>query len=75
MTVIASRRVGNAVARNRAKRITREAAARVAWRDGVDLVAICRAACAGSSTWPVHDDLVPLAERLGVTATSPVTTP
>lgn len=67
--MIASRRVGNAVARNRAKRLTREATARVAWHDGQDLVAICRAACARSSMWQVHEDLVVSGDRLGVAST------
>ena len=69
VAVVASRRVGNAVARNRAKRLLREAARDVEFRAGVDLVLVARAACAGSGLGPVRDELHALGERLGVVDT------
>lgn len=66
VAVVASRRVGGAVARNRAKRLLREAARHVSWRDGFDLVLVARASCAGSSFQVVRDELRHLGEELGV---------
>jgi ribonuclease P protein component len=66
VAVVASKRVGDAVSRNRAKRLLREASTRVAWRPGTDVVLIARAACAGSSLDPVLSEVTALAERLGV---------
>lgn len=67
VAVVASRQVGTAVARNRAKRLLREAAGRVAWRDGLDVVLVARAAITGTSMWEVLADLAEAARRLEVT--------
>jgi ribonuclease P protein component len=66
IAVVASRRVGSAVARNRAKRLLREASRHVAWSPGTDVVLVARAACASSMMRPVHDEMSQLADRLGV---------
>ena len=66
MTVVASRRVGNAVQRNRAKRLLREAARTQTWRDGLDVVLVARSACASSGLAEVTDELRTLGSRLGV---------
>ena len=66
IAVVASRRVGSAVARNRAKRLLREASRHVAWQPGTDVVLVARAACAGSLMQPVRDEVEQLAGRLGV---------
>lgn len=66
VAVVASKRVGDAVSRNRAKRLLREASNRVAWRAGTDVVLVARAACASSSLAPVQAEVAALAERLGV---------
>jgi ribonuclease P protein component len=70
-TVIASKRVGNAVRRNRAKRLLREAARARAWRDGLDLVLVARAPCADSDVRQVSLELGRLGERLDVFAVTP----
>jgi ribonuclease P protein component len=57
IAVVASRRVGGAVERNRAKRLLREAAQRIDWPDGLDVVLIARAACADSDMTRVHREL------------------
>lgn len=66
VAVLASRRVGSAVARNRAKRLLREASRHVEWRPGTDVVLVARAACARSGMPEVRDEVVQLAERLQV---------
>jgi ribonuclease P protein component len=68
VAVVASRRVGNAVSRNRAKRLLREAARQVDWADGTDLVLVARAACASSRLSDVHQEVERLAAGLGVLA-------
>jgi ribonuclease P protein component len=66
IAVVASRRVGTAVSRNRAKRLLREASRHIEWRDGTDVVLVARAACAGSMMGRVRDEVEQLAGRLGV---------
>lgn len=66
VAVVASRRVGSAVARNRAKRLLREASRHVDWRAGTDIVLVARAACAASMMQPVRDEVAELAGRLDV---------
>ena len=66
VAVVASRRVGSAVSRNRAKRLLREASRHIEWRPGTDVVLVARAACAGSMMGPVRDEVEQLAGRLGV---------
>ena len=64
LTVVASRRVGGAVRRNRAKRLLREAARTLAWRAGSDVVLVARAACADSDVHAVSAELGRVAARL-----------
>jgi len=66
LTVVASRRVGNAVQRNRAKRLLREAARDQVWREGLDVVLVARDDCASSGLGPVSTELRTLGERLGL---------
>lgn len=69
LAVVASRRVGGAVTRNRAKRLLREAARHLPIRPGTDVVLVARAACARSGLTEVHDELARLAGQLDVLAT------
>jgi ribonuclease P protein component len=64
LTVVASRRVGGAVRRNRAKRLLRAAARAVRWRAGLDVVLVARAACAASDAHTVGAEMQRLAEQL-----------
>lgn len=57
VAVIASKKVGSAVARNRAKRLLRAAAREVAWAQGVDVVLVARASAATSTFAPVFDEV------------------
>lgn len=66
IAVVASRRVGTAVARNRCKRLLREAARGLPWQHGVDVVLIARADCAASQLAPVREELAQLARSLDV---------
>jgi len=64
LTAFASRRVGGAVQRNRAKRLLREAARMRAWPSGADVVLVARAAAAASDLASVRSDLDQVVERL-----------
>lgn len=64
VAVVASRRVGNAVARNRCKRLLREAARHCTIREGLDVVLVARAAMTGSSAPAVHRELRAHLEQL-----------
>ena len=64
LTVVASRRVGGAVRRNRAKRLLREASRVLRWRDGLDVVLVARAGCAWSDAHRVGAELARLAGQL-----------
>ncbi len=66
VAVLASRRVGQATDRNRAKRLLREAARHVAFAGGQDLVLVARAACAGSTFAAVHHEVAELATAMGL---------
>lgn len=64
LAVVASRRVGGAVERNRAKRLMREAARRLPWHPSQDLVVVAREACARVGRQAVEEDLRRLAGQL-----------
>ena len=64
LTVVASRKVGGAVRRNRAKRLLRESARTVRWRAGLDVVLVARAACAASDVHAVGAEMTRLAVQL-----------
>jgi ribonuclease P protein component len=66
IAVVASRRVGTAVNRNRAKRLLREAARDLPWRPGVDVVLVARAAAVERVRADVQDELARLALQLDV---------
>jgi ribonuclease P protein component len=64
LTVVASKRVGGAMRRNRAKRLMREAARVRPWRAGLDVVLVARGACADSDVHRVGHELDRLAGQL-----------
>lgn len=66
MAVIASRKVGGAVQRNRAKRVLREAARVVPLAAGLDLVLVARRGASEVGMARVAEELEHLADRLGV---------
>lgn len=66
VAVVASRKVGSAVARNRAKRLLREAARRTSWLPGVDAVLVARPACVSSTRDGVTAEVDRLAVTLGI---------
>ena len=57
MTAVASRRIGNAVARNRAKRVLRAAVADVGLAEGVDVALVARRAVLGAKATDVAAEL------------------
>jgi ribonuclease P protein component len=64
VAVVASRKVGSAVVRNRAKRLMREAARQVDWKRGTDFVIVARRECAESTSQEVGAEVVALAQAL-----------
>jgi ribonuclease P protein component len=66
LAVVASRRVGNAVRRNRAKRLLREAARALPWVGGHDVVLTARGGCPPAHVDDVTDDLARSADALGM---------
>ena len=64
VAVVASKRVGGAVQRNRAKRLLREATRATAWVDGHDVVLTARADCPHAHVSEVTADLQATARRL-----------
>lgn len=66
IAVVASRRVGGAVHRNRSKRLLREAAREMAWRDGFDVVLVARGPAAAAAAGEVTADLTEQATQLGL---------
>lgn len=66
VAVIASRRVGGAVQRNRAKRLLREAARHLTLREGCDIVLVARPRCALSGLREVVGELERLCRHTGV---------
>lgn len=67
VAVVASRKVGTAVARNRAKRLLREAVRNLPLRGGIDVVLVARSACATSVFDRVSSEVASLAADLGLT--------
>ena len=57
MTAVASKRVGNAVERNRAKRVLRAATAEVGMADGVDVALVARQRAVTASSNEVAAEL------------------
>ena len=66
LTAVASRRVGSAVSRNRAKRVLREAGRATRWVAGTDVVLVARGACAEAGAREVSAEIRRLAADLGV---------
>lgn len=64
LTAVASRRVGGAVQRNRAKRLLREAARLRSWPAGSDVVLVARAAAASADLDAVRTDLDRVTEQM-----------
>lgn len=67
-TTVASRRVGDAVRRNRAKRLMREAVRSLAWRPGTDAVIVARPSIVGVGVATVRADVEAAGDSLGVLA-------
>lgn len=66
VAVVASRRVGGAVQRNRAKRVLREAARTIDWAPATDIVLVARAAAARVPAAAVAADVHGCARSLGL---------
>lgn len=66
LAVVASRRVGGAVQRNRAKRLLRESARALAWRSGHDLVLVARSGCPHAGLGEVQGEVGSLARELAL---------
>lgn len=64
--VVASKKVGSAVSRNRAKRLLRAAARQVPWTPGVDVVLVARAATVTASLDAVTSELAGHARTLAI---------
>lgn len=67
IAVVASKKVGSAVRRNRAKRLLREAARATPWRRGVDVVLVARPGCADSDLRSVRRDVTRCGGELTIT--------
>lgn len=67
IAVIASKKVGSAVRRNRAKRLLREAAQATPWRRGTDVVLVARPGCADTDLRSVREDVTRCAGQLHIT--------
>lgn len=65
-TAVASRRVGSAVRRNRAKRLMREAVRSLTWREGVDAALVARPSIVGAPLGIVRGDVQRAGRDLGV---------
>lgn len=74
VAVVASRRVGTAVRRNRAKRLVREAVRQLSWAPDRDVVVIARARCADARLDEVVTDLHAAATHLGLLHEAPACT-
>lgn len=66
IAVVASRKVGPAVARNRAKRLLREAVRHIPLRPGTEVVLVARSGCASSRMPEVLAELAQLTAELGI---------
>ena len=64
VAVVASRRVGGAVERNRAKRVLREAVRSLDLPVGRDVALVARGSAASVPMQDVRDDLAPLIEQM-----------
>lgn len=68
VAAVASRRVGDAVRRNRAKRLIREAVRATSWRPGIDAVVVARPSIVGVGMATVQADVRAAGDKLGVLA-------
>lgn len=68
VAAVASRRIGDAVRRNRAKRLIREAVRVTPWRPGIDAVVVARPSVVGVGMATVRSDVRAAGDALGVLA-------